>query len=235
MTLYFPLTITAPVSTSTVSNITTEILSPTSVRIQWLPSNQDTWNGIITRYTIQYSLLRQVATSQQTSFSELNITYLPSSQLRNNPDPTLAISPLLQEEVVIEGLQPYFEYSFFVFYENSDGQSGSSDIVEFSLPYSGTYPSPTPSPRPSRYLGTYVHSYSKGSPRPFVETADSAVSHALLCENGPLLLSLQSVTFNLQLSYTISPAILIKACCLYWVNTFLRTITFQHRNYMVTS
>lgn len=65
-------------------------------------------------------------------------THAPSSLLRNNPNPTLAITPLMWEELEIEGLKAYFVYSFSIYYENSAGQSTSSDSVELSLPYSGT-------------------------------------------------------------------------------------------------
>jgi len=43
-----------------VNNVTVEAVSPASLRVRWLPPSQDDWNGIISRYTIEYSLLRQV-------------------------------------------------------------------------------------------------------------------------------------------------------------------------------
>lgn len=121
-----------------MSNVTAEILSPTSARLHWLPGSQDTWNGIITRYTIQYSLLRQVSTNEHaTNMLVTQVAHAPSGQLSNNPDPTLATSPLVWEEIEIEGLKAYHVYSFSVYSENSAGQSTSSDIMELSLPYTG--------------------------------------------------------------------------------------------------
>lgn len=132
-----PFTVAAP--QSAVRNVTAEVLSPTSVRLNWLPGGQDTWNGIITRYTIHYTLLRRVSTNSRQDADMLValVADTTSSQLRNNPNPTLTANPLLWEETEIEGLKAYYIYSFVVYYENSAGQSASSDIVELSLPYSG--------------------------------------------------------------------------------------------------
>ena len=119
-------------------NVTVEVLSPTSARLHWFPESRDTWNGIITHYTIQYSRLRQVLSNEQaTDLFMAHVTTIPSDQLRNNPNPTLAASPLMWEEVEVDGLNAYFIYSFSVYSENSAGRSASSDIVEISLPYSG--------------------------------------------------------------------------------------------------
>lgn len=105
------------------------------MRLQWLPGSQDTWNGIITNYTIEYSILHPVSTEQLDGmFSTSAKTYEPEE---NNPDPTLATSPLMWEQTEIEELQPYFVYSFSIHYENSAGKSDRSKIFEISLPYTG--------------------------------------------------------------------------------------------------
>lgn len=122
-----------------MSNVTAEVLSPTSVRVLWLPPSVDAWNGVITRYTVQYSILRRVSAQEELpeDLSATLVTHLAPSQLRNNPNPTMASSSLAWEEMELDGLQAYFVYSFTVSYENSAGQSASSDTVELSLPYSG--------------------------------------------------------------------------------------------------
>lgn len=118
-------------------NVTAKVLSPTSVSLRWLPGNADLWNGIITSYTIHYTLLRQVSATEQASESMTLVSRLPSSQLSNNPDPVLVRSPLTWEETVVEGLQAYYVYSFSVSCENSAGRSPNSGAVELDLPFSG--------------------------------------------------------------------------------------------------
>ncbi len=127
-------------------NITADALTPTSMRLRWLPPNPDEWNGIISRYTIQYSLLREVQDEDDDDAPPpLNIrmdfvTFAPLARqaLRNNPDPRLISSPLVWEEHEIDGLQEYFVYSVSVYYENSAGRSDSSEVVELNMPPDGT-------------------------------------------------------------------------------------------------
>ena len=134
---------TAP--SQTVSNLTVDSLSPTSLRLSWLPPSPDEWNGIIARYTIEYTLLRQVQEGDDDDDDEtpdllLNfVTYSPTGrqQLNNDPDPRLTVLPLEEEVLEIDGLQEYFVYSFSVYYENSAGRSGSSDTVELNMPAAG--------------------------------------------------------------------------------------------------
>ena len=129
-----------------VRNVTAEALSPTSLRLRWYPSDVDEWNGIITRYTIEYNLLRPVPEDDDDDEDVpgpdrlmMFVTYAPSSRqsLSNNPDPRLAITPLAQEELEIEGLQEYFVYSISIYYENSAGRSVSSDPVMLNMPPAG--------------------------------------------------------------------------------------------------
>lgn len=127
-----------------VVNVTAEALSPTSLRFRWLPPGKDEWNGDIIRYTIEYSLLRQVLEDEDEEETDnllmmTYVTYAPSSRQRllNNPDPRLATEPLVWEELVIEGLQEYFVYSLSVYYENSAGRSDRSDPVELNMPPAG--------------------------------------------------------------------------------------------------
>jgi hypothetical protein len=129
-----------------VRNVTVASLSPTSLRLRWLPPGPDEWNGIISRYTIQYTLLRQVQgdddDDDDTPSLNLNmnfVTFAPPARqrLRNNPDPRLTVTPLVWEELEIDGLQEYFVYSFTIFYENSAGRSESSDVIEINMPPAG--------------------------------------------------------------------------------------------------
>ena len=125
-------------------------LSPTSLRLRWLPPSQDEWNGVISRYTIEYSLLRQVQEDDGDGDEEDEedlpndlfttfVAYAPSigQPLSNNPDPRLATPPLVWEEREITGLQEYVVYSVSIYYENSAGRSESSDSVELNMPPAG--------------------------------------------------------------------------------------------------
>ena len=129
-----------------MNNVTVASLSPTSVRLRWLPPDQDEWNGAISRYTVQYSLLRQVQGEDDDDAppAELNlnsVAYAPSGRQRllNNPDPRLTVTPLVWEELEISGLQEYFVYSFTMYYENSAGRSDSSDVIDINMPSAGNY------------------------------------------------------------------------------------------------
>ena len=110
-----------------------------------MPPHPDYWNGIISRYTIEYTLLRPANSEgdddddeeNQSNFMTMKyITYAPSSRqhLQNNPNPTLAVSPLAWEELEIAGLLEYFVYSFSIFYENEAGRSSSSFSMELETP-----------------------------------------------------------------------------------------------------
>ena len=108
------------------------------MRLQWLPESHDGWNGIITNYTIEYSILHQVSANEQSDGFVMTFAInIAKDQLRNNPDPILATSPMKWEKVDINGLKPYFVYSFSVYYENSAGLSPKSSTIETSLPYAG--------------------------------------------------------------------------------------------------
>ena len=110
-----------------------------------MPPHPDYWNGIISRYTIEYTLLRPANSEGDDDNDEENqlnfmtmkyITYAPNSRqpLQNNRNPTLAVSPLAWEELEITGLLEYFVYSFSIFYENEAGRSTSSFSMELETP-----------------------------------------------------------------------------------------------------
>ncbi len=130
-----------------MENLTAEALSPTAMRIRWLPPNQDEWNGIITRYTIEYGLIGPVSEDEDEDDTMSGapvmtfVTYAPTTRraLTNNPDPRLANSPLSPEEVEIDGLQENYVYTFSIYYENSAGRGVNGDSVELNMPPAGKY------------------------------------------------------------------------------------------------
>ncbi len=91
-------------------------------------------------YTIEHSVQHQVSSNQEIHIdSPPVLTTKSQEELRNNPNPILASTPLLWEDVIIDELEPYFMYIFSLYYENSAGTSERSDLYEISLPYSGIF------------------------------------------------------------------------------------------------
>ena len=108
------------------------------MRLSWLPGNPDTWNGIITNYTVEYSILHQVSSTEQLdSVFTTHVLHKPQSQLRNNPNPTRVTRPLTREYIEVQELKPYFEYTFSIYFENTVGRSELSEPLYVNLPYTG--------------------------------------------------------------------------------------------------
>ena len=124
-----------------ISNVTVQIESPTSVRISWLPINPSGWNGILTSYIVQYErqgpagALNTPVESYVTSTA--SIPSLPEHPLANSPDPRLATLPLIQESLLLQGLEENYAYEFTVYCVNSAGSSEMNSPVAFTMPSSG--------------------------------------------------------------------------------------------------
>ena len=120
--------------------------------MSWLPTSQDDWNGVITRYTVEYRLIRSVRdmigmygsgiapTVYGSGVAPTMYASVPSlgQPLVNNPNPTLVTLPLKRESVLITGLQEFFVYQFTIYYENSVGRSDSSSPLEQATAAAGT-------------------------------------------------------------------------------------------------
>ena len=122
-------------STGAVEQVTVVVVSSTSVNVSWLPTPQDNWNGVITRYTVEYRLIRSVGDMIGMYGSGVAPTMyasIPSlgQPLVNNPNPTLVTLPLKRESVLITGLHEFSVYQFTIYYENSVGRSDSSSALE---------------------------------------------------------------------------------------------------------
>ena len=120
---------------ATVEQVTVDVVSSTSVNVSWLPSSQNNWNGVITRYTVEYELIRPV--SDMIGFEGSGIALAMSvsiptlgQPLTNTPDPRRVSLPLKRESVLIGGLHEFSVYSFSIYYENSLGSSDSSSPLE---------------------------------------------------------------------------------------------------------
>ncbi len=122
--------------------MTVQIDSPTSVRISWVPINPSGWNGILTSYTVQY--VRQGPVGELNTpvesyvTSTASIPSLPEHPLANSPDPRLATLPLIQESLLLEGLEENYAYELTVYCVNSAGSSEMNNPVAFIMPSSGT-------------------------------------------------------------------------------------------------
>ena len=127
--------------TGSISNVTVQIESSTSVHLSWLPIAPSGWNGILSNYIIQYErqgpagLLDTRTESYVTSTA--SIPSLPEHPLANSPDPRLAILPLRQESVLLEGLEENYVYEFIVYCVNSAGSSERSSPTSTAMPSSG--------------------------------------------------------------------------------------------------
>lgn len=122
-------------SAGAVEQVTVDVLSSTSVNVSWLPSPPRNWNGIITRYTVEYELIRLAGSAMGIDSSGIPLPMSVSiptlgQPLSNNPDPTIVSLPLKRESVVISGLQEFSVYQFSVYYENSMGRSDGSNPLE---------------------------------------------------------------------------------------------------------
>jgi hypothetical protein len=69
--------------------------------------------------------------------STASIPSLPEHPLANSPDPRLATLPLIQESLLLEGLEENYAYEFIVYCVNSAGSSEISTPVAISMPFSG--------------------------------------------------------------------------------------------------
>ena len=112
--------------------------------MSWLPTSQDNWNGVITRYTVEYRLIRSVRdmigmygsgiapTVYGSGIAPTMYASVPSlsQPLVNNPNPTLVTLPLKRESILITGLHEFSVYQFTIYYENSVGRSDISSPLE---------------------------------------------------------------------------------------------------------
>ena len=127
-----------------VRNVSVEEASPSSVVLSWLPPDIQFWNGIITRYTVVYERLGTVDEFDDSSamepFTSQSISIpQPGLSLVNNRDPQFAILPLQEESVLIEHLEEYYVYTFVVYLENTEGQSGASHTATQEMPQAGIH------------------------------------------------------------------------------------------------
>lgn len=89
-------------------------------------------------YTVEYQRQGPVQFIDDPFIPYFNQTVSIHS-LKNNPDPRLAILPLVYESVDIDRLEENFLYQFTIYYENSAGKSVKSDAIQLGMPPSGMY------------------------------------------------------------------------------------------------
>ena len=126
---------------ATVSNFTVEVISPTSVKLSWLPPDPHLWNGVITNYTVTYQLLGPdgiTHTSITDAVSTMSIAVpRQGNQLANNANPMLVAWPLEWETAIVDYLQEFNVYTFSVYIINSAGRSQMSQLIIQEMPGAG--------------------------------------------------------------------------------------------------
>ena len=119
--------------------------SASSAIVTWMPPDIHLWNGIITKYTVVYENLGAVQGNDEDEtalepFQTQTISIpRPGLPLVNSPDPHLVSLPLRQESVLIEELEEYHVYSFAVYMENAEGESGLSEPTTQNMPQAGIH------------------------------------------------------------------------------------------------
>ena len=128
------------VCTAVVRNVTVDVLSTTSVAVSWLPPYVQSWNGVITSYTIIYELLGKVngGSSTQPIQTDTLVYPQPGMMFNNDPDPRASAQlPLQFESVKIGLLEEFYVYQFSVYLENSVGISDASQSIGIEMPPAG--------------------------------------------------------------------------------------------------
>ena len=140
MLVYYNPTTHSVAPGASILSFTLEMVSATRVALSWLPPDPETWNGVITNYTIVYELLRPVGMMTSDNSSQTIMTKAIPTQgnpLVNNADPRLASIPLQQEVAVVDDLQEHHVYKFSVFMANAAGRGEMSMTIIQALPGAG--------------------------------------------------------------------------------------------------
>ena len=122
-----------------MKNVTVEVGSSSSVTVSWFPPDVQSWNGVITQYTVIYQLIRKVDDDSIVEPTYTQSVLIQEPGMSNNPDPRVATLPLKTESVVIGQLEEFYVYRFTVFLANSAGKSDVSNPIFIDMPPSGTY------------------------------------------------------------------------------------------------
>ena len=122
-----------------MENVTTLAVSETSVTLAWYPPNPNEWNGLIVQYTIEYELIESVGGHSDSTLNPVFTRVIPSfgQPLMNSDDPTRVRLPLNMEMALIDELEEYHVYRFWVYFETSEGRNSNSDFIEIETSSKG--------------------------------------------------------------------------------------------------
>lgn len=120
-----------------VQNVSVDVVSAKSVIVSWLPPNVQSWNGIITSYTIVYELLGRADEDIVVEPISSQMLTIPQSQMTNIPDPRTVKLPLVIESAEIDELEEFYMYQFKMYLENEIGQSDVSITRTVEMPAAG--------------------------------------------------------------------------------------------------
>jgi len=132
-----------------LQNLSISVLSPSSVKISWLPPPRDSWNGIIASYTIlthslgpnnlfhEDGLEPSPAHSSQALETSSTTLSIEGNAWSNSPDPRFHYGEVEVEETTLQDLHEYFTYKFTVYMSNSAGDSDMAESPPIQLPGTG--------------------------------------------------------------------------------------------------
>ena len=124
-----------------IESVHISIVSPSSVNILWIPPPRESWNGILTNYTvISHSHgPNNISVSRDLELHLANDTLVGFTSKEylieeNNPDPRFLYTALVPEELTIEALNEFFTYEFTLYVSNSVGDSDPVSSPTIQLP-----------------------------------------------------------------------------------------------------
>lgn len=134
-----------------LQNLSVSILSPSSVQLSWILPPRESWNGVITNYTVithslgpnnMSSAMDDIESQLTNSTSSERIFSIKDNRWSNNPDPRFYFREVATEEIIVENLNEYFTYCFSMYMSNSAGNSNRVESSTVQLP--GTAPTGYP-------------------------------------------------------------------------------------------
>lgn len=118
-----------------MQSLTTNITSPTSLLLSWLPPDRIHWRGQIEHYLI--TAVSEGSAERMKRQEPSSVITREVEPQANHRDPSLATEPLKPETFELQGLEEYFTYSISVSLVNGAGAGEQSPPILQNLPAAG--------------------------------------------------------------------------------------------------